>query len=459
MQTIAKFRSSSSFLMASIFSFSLLTVICLVVYFIVIASDETLLRESEDAIDADIRMFQESASLNDIDYVKRILQHRLEDPENTYFYLLKSPRGKVIMGNIPEWPKDNVEVPKEGIIQFEIGHEQLNMPVKSGRANSDHYDVMAKIHSFEKGHTLLVGRNVDDLEIAQWVAITFGWLAIAIATLLGAGFFVIGNFVVKKINTISETANDIMQTGNISKRIQSSSKWDDLSKLVEILNHMLDEIESLVMNTKRVTDNIAHDLRTPLTRLRNDLEGVKNKQQREELLKEADNLLAMFNGLLRIAEIETEKKKSEFTSISLNQIAEDAVGFYQPLADEKNIIIENDISPLSYVGDRNLIFQAFANIIDNAIKFSPEGSEIKISLSAAENDIIFSVHDSGPGIQKKEQTQVFRRFYRSDHSRNKPGHGLGLSIVRATVKLHNGTISLINTESGLNFEINFPKLT
>ncbi len=442
--------------MAAIFSSLLVVVIAIVVYVIIIVSDEALLEESEAAIDTDIRMLQEAGMWHDMAYVKQVLTHRIDDPGNRYFYGLKSPDGRLLTGNIAAWPRD-VKVIEEGIIHFEVPHEQAGIPHKTGYKWKQHYDVIAKLHLFDDGHVVLVGRDIGNIEVTQWITQGFGALIILIAIALVTGLFFIGKFVVARVNHISGIANDIMQTGNLSARITTESNWDDLSKLASVLNRMLDEIESLMNNTKRVTDNIAHDLRTPLTRLRNMLETIDNTHQRQELLNEADILLSMFNGLLRIADIESAHKKSEFTDIDLAEIAEDATAFYQPLADTKNIDITRTIHPCRMIGDRSLLFQAFANIIDNAVKFTPAGKHIHISLRENAGDIIFAVTDSGAGIAAAEQDHVFRRFYRGDKTRHSQGHGLGLSIVKAVVQLHDGSICFSNHKSGMTVEVTLTK--
>jgi signal transduction histidine kinase len=455
---VRKFWRSSSFFVASLFSLLLLMVIGLVMYYLSIASNDTLFKETEAAIDSEIRLFQEAGTAHGMEHVRDLLSRRLQDPANSYVYALLRPDDSIAIGNLTRWPVIQEESAKPGIIYFEIPHEQLTLPTLSLRAMSKHYDIMAKLHSFDDGGRLLVGRNIDDLEIAQWVTLRFGWVVVGIVLLVGMGCFLIGSFVVNKINSISKTASDIMHTGNIAKRIPGDSSWDDLSRLIKVLNRMLDEIEALVLNTKRVTDNIAHDLRTPLTRLHTDLAKVRDMTLREDLTREVDNLLAMFNGLLRIAEIETEHKTSGFTALALHEIVEDAEALYRPLAEEKQITITCNTVPCPFFGDRDLLFQAFANIIDNAIKFTPKGKHIAVTLARKEDGILFTVEDSGPGIDKAKQEQVFERFYREEKSRSSPGHGLGLSIVKAVIHLHRGKISFINIPSGMRCEVVLPQL-
>lgn len=298
---------------------------------------------------------------------------------------------------------------------------------------------------------LLVVRSFGLGEVSSWVVIS-------IALFISVFSFLIGIFVVNSVNHIASTASEIMLTGRISARIPVEHSWDDLSKLAIVLNQMLDEIESLVQGVRRVSDNIAHDLRTPLTRLRNSLEEVADEAQREELLAEADNLMSMFNGLLRISDIETDKQRSAFASVRLEEIVEDVIAFYQPLAEEKEIAIYAQLENVSFTGDRDLIFQAAANVVDNAIKFTPDNGRIDVVLSQDGGDIRLEVRDSGVGIKEDERDCVFRRFYRADPSRHLPGHGLGLSLVDAIVKLHGGRIELAANNPGLILRFVLPKI-
>ena len=461
MKAVKRFVSSSSFFMASLCSLFLLIVIGLLIFFIIVIGDEALLNESESAIDADIRAFQEADSIHGIAYIKKILQKRLEDPDNTSIYALQNPDEKLVLSNIPQWPGKIVKVPEEGIIQFEV------LPKKAiSRSSQTQYhaswqrqgsfDVMAKLYEFESGYIILVGRNIEDIKMAQSIASSLGWIVVVIVVLLSIGFFFIGYFVVFKVNGIAQIASDIMRTGDMSKRIPRESRWDDLSKLEDVLNQMLVKIEVLMLDTKRVTDNIAHDLRTPLTRLRTDIESIRDSEIRQSLLQETDTLLSMFNGLLNIAEIETKHKRSSFRKLALHELVEDAEALYQPLAQEKNISIDSHIDSCWLYGDRNLLFQTFVNIIDNAIKFTPPNQSIGIALNDRESRIEFLVADAGIGISTDEREKIFQRLYRSEESRNLPGHGLGLSIVNAVVELHKGSIFVEEQSPGVKFVLTFP---
>jgi signal transduction histidine kinase len=284
------------------------------------------------------------------------------------------------------------------------------------------------------------------------------WLAGLALACIGAVIiigFIISIFVVTQTGLIARTAQKIMETGDLSQRIKIDSDWDDLGYMAETLNQLLTRIEELMLGFKTVSDNIAHDLRTPLTRLRNNLETLKKKEGDnpiyEELISEADRLLSTFASLLRIAHIETNKTRALFTDIQIDKMIEDVLELYEPLAEEKQITIKKQIDKMKYHGDRDLLFQAFANLFDNAVKFTPEGGNIIVTLDKH----YFSISDSGIGIKDSDSKKIFERFYRSESSRNTPGNGLGLSLVKAVADLHNARIGVSSANPGLRVTITF----
>ncbi len=272
--------------------------------------------------------------------------------------------------------------------------------------------------------------------------------------------FFISIFVVGRINTIAHTAQQIMDTGDLSQRISIDSNWDDLSNLAQTLNALLDRVENLMQGIRDVSDNIAHDLRTPLTRLRNDLESAQQNNLSSEdasrLLGDADQLLNTFSSLLRISNIEKGKRHHAFVQLNLETILEDVTELYDTLAEDKQVLLETSYMKVPDLnGDRDLLFQLFANLLDNAIKFSEPENKIQISLKQNSGQTLVTIADNGPGIPEKDKEKVFTRFYRTDASRNTPGNGLGLSLVKAVTDLHNAEIRLEDNEPGLRVVIVF----
>lgn len=310
------------------------------------------------------------------------------------------------------------------------------------------------------------GRYISETEVAidsstYELILILGVLSIISMSLVVVISFLISTFVVKRINIIGTTAENIINTGNLSRRISIDTRWDDLSNLAGILNDLLARIESSMEDVRRVSDNIAHDLRTPLTRLKNNLEDVKesgelSEEKSDKLISEADKLLHTFNAILRITNIEKGKRHSEFQNINLKKICIDVVELYEPLIEQKSIKITKQLENVNFEGDKDLMFQAIANIIDNALKFTPDGGEIDLYLAEENGNISIDILDTGEGISESEKDKIFDRFFRGDKSRTSYGSGLGLSLVNAIIKLHQGKITVENNEpKGLSFKIEF----
>lgn len=468
MRAITAFRKSSSFTLSILFTSLLMMGVVFITYFLIISNDDLLVRESEAAINADIRGFNSLYRAAGLKAVEKALNDRIAENGNDFFYHLKTEKDKFITGNMLFWPSEDAQSVKNGMLSLKIGDSA-----------SKEYDVIAKIMVFTNGYQLLIGRNIDDIEIAQWVGKTFGWIMILILCLISVTSIWVAYYVVNRINIISDKADDIISTGKLTERLPVDSNWDDLSKLTMALNKMLDQFESSIEGIKSVSDNIAHDLRTPLARLKTHIEVMPDGDDKFALLKESDNLLSIFNSLLRIADLESEQKTSAFAIHDVKEILEDVIDLYLPIIEDNNIHLELKICAKNtqLYCDNDLIFQAFANVIDNAIKFNEEGGSILVSLdveslSQQQTDekervttmpkqLVFRVFDSGTGVTPKAFEKLTQRFYREDSSRSKSGNGLGLALVLAIVHLHEGTMRFIDkpldTSSGLGCEILLPK--
>jgi signal transduction histidine kinase len=258
---------------------------------------------------------------------------------------------------------------------------------------------------------------------------------------------------------------DIM-AGDLSRRIPADGAGDDFSQLVDNLNRMLERIESLLEGVRQVSDNIAHDLRTPLARLRNRLDELQKETGRgragtelvEQAIREADGLLATFGALLRIARIEAGARRSGFVPVDLAALARDVVELYEPVAEEsgRSLRLEALASPVVQ-GDPELLSQALANLVDNALKYGADGAPVDVQVAEIDGAPCLTVSDAGPGIPEGERTAVFRRFHRLDSSRASPGSGLGLSLVAAVAGLHRVDVRLGDAGPGLRAELRWPK--
>ena len=272
-----------------------------------------------------------------------------------------------------------------------------------------------------------------------------------------AGWYWLRRRPLKRIRAIQATAEQIV-AGDLTRRLPLSQRRDELDMLATIVNAMLDRIERLMHEVKGVCDNIAHDLRTPLTRLRAQLYRIRQQagddgpqaEAMEQAIAETDTLMARFRGLLRISELEDRQRRAGFVELPPQALLEELHDFYLPLAEDGEIALELRIAePLpSLFGDHELLFEALANLVGNAIKFTPAGGRVRISADSDANGVQITVEDSGPGIPVDERETVLKRFYRSEEGHRHSGFGLGLSIVAAIVDLHGYQLEVGESEWG-----------
>ncbi len=264
---------------------------------------------------------------------------------------------------------------------------------------------------------------------------------------------------IQRINALCEK----VAHGDLSRRLAVSGSGNDMDYLSESINHMLDQIEQLMGGIRQVSDAIAHDLKTPLARLRGQLELLLNLPERSDeailaVIAEADQVLAAFNALLRIAQLEQGSRRQAFIDFDFRQVIDSMRDIYELVFADKAIGFQLDVEAGEFhvLGDRELWLQAMSNLLDNAYKYTPEGGQVRISLRHGEGTIIIEVRDSGPGIPEHEHANVFKRFYRLERHRGQRGTGLGLSLVAAICQAHHARIELAN-RSGLSVTIHLPQ--
>ena len=399
-------------------------------------SQQNFSRETEAAINAEFANIL--AATANLEQTERMIAIAHKSSEQSHpLYLYQDIHGNKLAGNLDEAPIDATLI-AEGLIRFKSDREHL----------------AAKIHTFADGNRLLIARNIEKIiashERLKWLSVLMFLFMLTVICVS----FLTSYFVVSRINRIGDTARKIIETGDLSRRVQIDSSWDDLSNLGEALNVLLERIDELMKGIRDVADNIAHDLRTPLTRLRNQIEALREnsteKMEIDNLLAETDGLLNTFSALLRIANIEKGKRHQNFETLALQPLLNDVVELYEPVAEDKEITLNVTLNAkYQFQGDRDLLFQLFANLLDNAIKFSPKNSAIEIALSVKRKQAQVIIADSGIGINKDELDKVFNRFYRSERSRHETGSGLGLSLVKAVLDLHKATITLEDNQPGL----------
>ena len=401
-------------------------------------------RQVDATIDAEITGLAERYETDGLRGLTAQLGERLskQQPGDSTVYLLTDSNYRPLLGNINRWPQ--VPAGAGGWLTFQLG-DDVSGQVHSARARA--FLVRGRFH-------LLVGRDMYEMQAIQTLikrTLVLGGIFTFALALLGG--FMMSRSVNRRLDTINRASREIM-SGNLTRRIPDRGSGD-FDQLADNLNNMLDQIEALMDGVRRVSDNIAHDLRTPLARLRNRLESLRmqppgdeegRRDMVEQALAEADGLLATFNALLRIARLEADARRAGFVQLELGQVLADVVELYEPVAEEKNQRIEFiHQGEITLKGDRDLLFQAFSNLLDNAVKYTPDAGLIRARVDAER----VSICDSGPGVPQSEREKVFQRFYRVDSSRSTPGSGLGLSLVKAVASLHDLTVRLTDAEPGL----------
>ncbi len=371
-------------------------------------------------------------------------------------YLLTDPLRTPIAGNLDQWP--NVETREGGWVEFVYARD-------IGKSPSAHL-ARARHIVLAGGFNLLVGQDVQDqIRFERRLRLSLMWVG-ALALVLGlSGGLILSRNWLRRVETVNRTARDIM-AGDLGRRMPVRGADDELDRLARNLNEMLDRIEALMLGLRQVTDNIAHDLRSPLNRLRGRLEvALMSDPEREEYrqvlaatVKDADQLLQTFNALLLIGEAEAGLDRHALSEVDLSARVTDLVDLYEPAAEEAGVELTSDIRPnIRLRGNPELLSQAFVNLLDNAIKYTPKAGCISLALSKADDGAVtFSVADSGPGIPEEDRARVLDRFVRLESSRSSPGSGLGLSLVHAVAKMHRAELILGDNAPGLVVTLRFP---
>jgi signal transduction histidine kinase len=371
-------------------------------------------------------------------------------------YLLADGSFAPIAGNLSVWPpalKGDAE-------WAEFKSEPLNAKAGSGPAL-----LRARAENLPDGSHLLVGRDVSDLgRFADEIYAALATATLLIFLLAAVASISVTRRTVGRIESINATSRAIMKSG-LGTRIPLHGTEDEWDHLAQNLNSMLERIEALMAEVKQVSDNVAHDLRTPLTRMRARLEkagiekGGRDHEQSliSETIADLDDVLRMFSSLTRISQIETTNKTSAFRTVDLGEIATQVAELFDAAAESKGgrvEVIGNQSVPV--IADRDLLFDAVANLVDNAVKHGRAGGRVIVSTDKIDGEAIISVADQGPGIPATEFEHVFKRFYRLERSRRTPGNGLGLSLVAAVARVHGAQITLSDNEPGLKVVLHFP---
>ena len=372
-------------------------------------------------------------------------------------YLLTDHSRRVIVGNLDGWPK--VRAGGGDFIEFEYMRRNGNQ--------MERRHARGKYFSLAGGFQLLVARDVHErYETEHLFSRTLPW-SIGVMLLMGlVGGALVSRNILARLDTINLASREII-AGDLTRRVPVTSSGDEFDELAANLNRMLDRIERLMKGMREVTDSVAHDLRSPLNRLRNRLEGALNRldgdkeeQSRnlEAAVAETDQLIGTFNALLLIAEAEAGAVREAMTLVDLGVVVEGISELYGPLAEEKGLSLRFDIRPNTMIeGNQNLLSQALANLVDNAIKYTSTGGVVGVSVGEDSNGVELTVSDTGIGIAPEDRARVVGRFVRLEPSRNLPGTGLGLSLVAAVARLHDARLELADNNPGLRATLRFTR--
>jgi signal transduction histidine kinase len=450
------FYRSTTFRLALIYLCLFSAALCVLLGIMYWTTVGSISRQIDATIDAEITGLAEQYRQGGILGLIGAIERRSTAPiESRGLYLLAGRDYQRLAGNLSRWP--DAQPDKDGWITFPLQFpEESGIGLNYGRARV--FDLDGQLH-------LLVGHDIRErVHIASRVLFSLAW-GVGITLVLSlAGGILTSRGVLRRIDGINTTSREIM-AGDLSRRIPLSGKGDEFDQLAGNLNAVLERNERLLAGMKQVTDNIAHDLRSPLGRMRSRLEDLlhepaddaKRRDVIERSIAEADELLKTFNALLSIAQAESGAPRQHFESIDLAALVSDVAELYEPVAEEKGLALDVRVGAAATIhGSRHLLFQALTNLIDNALKHAAGGNRLTLALKAEAGRALVEVADDGPGIPEIARAKVVERFYRLDSSRTTPGSGLGLSLVAAVAKLHGGTLELADNRPGLLARLAFP---
>lgn len=402
-------------------------------------------RQTSSAIQLDSQTLADRYIASGLPALQALIQDRIDaNLEDDAVYLLVDRRFRRLAGNIESWPPG------------------LSLDAEWGKAPIDRpgTPVFALVNQFELpgGLRVLVGRDIQVwAHLSRMMTDALLWAAV-IALMLGTvGAYAVRGLFRATIADVSATAAAI-SAGDLTRRVRVSGQDDEFDLLAETINDMLERIGRLMDGVRQVSNAIAHDLRTPITRARTRLEDAALHSQTEVELRAAieramadlDGIVSVFQALLRISEIEAGARRSAFSTVDLVPLLEDMSELYRAVAEERGMRLETGIpGSLPAFGDRDMIQQAVANLLDNAMKFSPEGSTISVTARSVGGGARIEVADQGPGIPEPDRIRAVERFFRGEQARSTPGSGLGLALVQAVAQLHGGTLTLMDNNPGV----------
>ncbi len=461
MRTLGKLLRTSTFRFAAVYLLLFALSSGAILAYVYWNTAVLLERQTDDIIEAEVTGLNEQYRQRGLDGLISIVSERSARSRDG-LYLFTNYFGRRLAGNMDSKPEEVSG--KSGWVEFPY---TVHAPdgAEQHRARAFHTQLRG-------GFTLVVGRDVEErLQFSNLIQQTlFVALAMIAALGLAGGLLMSRNFLTR-IDSIGETSRNIM-AGDLSERMPVSGTGDELDRLSLSLNAMLDQIERLMTGMKEVTDNVAHDLKTPLTRLKARVEDAlrsnspeQHRAALEQTLSEADDLLKTFASLLSIARTEAGEARTGLEATDITELITELGELYEPLAEEAGGTLEVFAAQgLQVTGDRQLLAQAVTNLLDNALKYAvwdkDDGShpELVVRLRADRqgNDVVIDIIDNGPGVPEADRARVVERFVRLDKSRSKPGSGLGLSLASGVASLHRGRLELADAGPGLRARLYLP---
>lgn len=459
-ERLAHAFSTTAFRVAAITVAVYLVFAGIVVGLLLWQTNRVLTSQVLSTLSAEAALLKAEAKSGGRDAVVRAVEARSR-AEGPGLYFLADAQGDKLAGNLSRLPPEMASTPSGGVFRYTPGAE-----------GDDERLAVAIPVDIGSGEQLIVGRDVDEQRRFTGEMGTVYFLALGFLTLGGllAGFAV-SRIALKRVETINAAARSIM-AGDMSRRIAVSGTGDEYDTLAINLNAMLERIEALMGGLREVSDNIAHDLKTPLTRLRNSAEAALRetgerayREGLEHTIEKADELIKTFNSLLLVARLEAGALDENAERFDVARVVEDVAELYEPVAEERGMSLSYKVDAGAIVtGNRQLVVQAVANLIENAIKYSgrprpgtDSGSAITVDLSDGADSVVITVGDNGPGIAPEDRERVLKRFVRLEKSRTEPGTGLGLSLVQAVARLHGGSVRLEDNKPGLRVVLTLPK--
>ena len=473
MTALGKLFRTTAFKLSAIYLVVFAALAVFIIIYIAHNTSEVLGRQLNETIDQEIGDLVRQYDRGGIGRVVRFVDHLSRRPGASLF-LVTDFSGNAIAGNV-------ASVPAAVLADPDARPQRVRYARFDGTGDEvDDQLALVKVVELPSGFRLLVGRDIGEREQFRDVIRQAFRITIVVMIALGLlSWFFVNRRVLKRIDSVSETSKQIM-SGDLSGRLQITGTGDEFDRLAENLNAMLGRIEQLMVGLKEVSDNIAHDLKTPLTRLRNRVEtalrepidATNTREVLEQVIEDSDQLIRTFDALLAIARVEASSSGVVMADIDVAEIAAEVAEMYEPVAEDAGMRFTVDLAgPAKVHGNRELIAQALANLVDNALKYGTPEEATETDDAADENDdrnaislkvaregptVVAAVADRGPGIPEADHEKVRQRFVRLEASRNAPGSGLGLSLVHAVARMHNGDLDFADNHPGLVSTLRFP---